>query len=48
VVVLTVRDQMGERELPLRPMRTVGGDPLGTNYLERANELQRRIQNLSA
>lgn len=43
IVVLTVRDRLGERELPLRPVRTVSGDPLGSNYVARAHELQRRI-----
>jgi hypothetical protein len=43
LVVLKVRDKMGEREVPLRPVRTVAGDALGGNYMERANELWRRI-----
>jgi hypothetical protein len=43
LVVLKVRDRLGERELPLRPVRTVAGDPLGGNYMERAHELARRI-----
>jgi hypothetical protein len=43
LVVLTVRDRMGNRELPLRPVRTVAGDPLGGNYVERAFELHKRI-----
>jgi hypothetical protein len=48
VVVLKFREpELGEREVPLRPMRTVGGDPLGGNYVERANELHRRIASLS-
>jgi hypothetical protein len=36
LVVLKLRDRLGERELPLRPVRTVSGDPLGGNYVERA------------
>jgi hypothetical protein len=43
LVVLTVRDRMGNRELPLRPVRTIVGDPLGGNYMERAHELHKRI-----
>lgn len=43
LVVLSVRDQMGPREIPIRPIRTVAGDPLGRNYVERADALQRRI-----
>jgi hypothetical protein len=43
LVLLLVRDRLGERELPLRPVRTVAGDALGGNYVERAHELQRRI-----
>jgi hypothetical protein len=43
LVVLKVRDRLGERELPLRPVRTVGGDAMGGNYIERARELERRI-----
>jgi hypothetical protein len=43
LVILKVRDRLGERELPLRAVRTVAGDPLGGNYMERADELQRRI-----
>jgi hypothetical protein len=43
VVVLTVRADLGERELPLRPVRTISGDALGGNYVERAHELHRRI-----
>jgi hypothetical protein len=46
LVILMVRDRMGERELPLRPVRTVSGDPLGGNYVARAQELQRRILNM--
>lgn len=48
VVVLTFRDPegLGEREVPLRPMRTIGGDPLGGNYVERAHELKRRLATL--
>jgi hypothetical protein len=42
------RDGLGEKETPFRPMRTVAGDPLGTNYLERAEELHRRIQSCSS
>jgi hypothetical protein len=50
VVVIRFRESggLGEREAPLRPMRTVGGDPLGGNYLERAHELERRIQDVLA
>ena len=43
LVVLKVRDRLGEREVPLRPVRTVAGDALGGNYMERAHELERRI-----
>jgi hypothetical protein len=43
LVVLKLRDQLGERELPLRPVRSVSGDPLGGNYVERAQELRERI-----
>jgi hypothetical protein len=43
LVLLRVRDRLGERELPLRPVRTVAGDPLGGNYVERAHELHRRV-----
>jgi hypothetical protein len=43
IVILRVRDSLGEREIPLRPVRTVAGDPLGGNYMERAHELQRRM-----
>jgi hypothetical protein len=43
LVVLKVRDRLGERELPLRPVRTGARDPLGGNYTERAHELQRRM-----
>jgi hypothetical protein len=43
LVVLKVRDRLGEREVPLRPVRTVAGDALGGNYMERAQELERRI-----
>jgi hypothetical protein len=43
LVVLVVRDRLGERELPLRPVRTIAGDPLGGNYMERARALQERI-----
>ncbi len=46
VVVLKVRDRMGEREIPLRPVRTVSGDALGGNYVERARELCERIERL--
>jgi hypothetical protein len=42
------RDGLGEREVPVRPMRAVSGDPLGGNYMERAEELQRRILKLSS
>jgi hypothetical protein len=49
LVVTTFRDdRMGEREVPFLPRRTVAGDPLGGNYVERANELQRRIRSLTA
>ncbi len=41
------RDGLGEREVPFRPMRTVAGDPLGLNYVERANNLHQRIKSLS-
>lgn len=43
LVLLKVCDRLGEREIPLRPVRTVAGDPLGANYVERAHELQRRV-----
>jgi hypothetical protein len=43
LVVLTVRDRLGSRELPLRPVRTIAGDALGGNYMERARELWRRV-----
>jgi hypothetical protein len=43
LVVLTVRDRLGDREVPLRPVRTVAGQRLGGNYMARAQELQRRI-----
>jgi hypothetical protein len=43
LVVLKVRDRLGERELPLRPVRTVAGDAMGGNYMERARELERRL-----
>ncbi len=46
LVVLKYRDELGERELPLRPVRTVAGDPLGTNHVERARELRRWLQPL--
>jgi hypothetical protein len=46
LVVVMVRDHLGEREVPLRPVRTVGGDPMGADYIERAHELQRRILSL--
>jgi hypothetical protein len=47
VLVLSVRDNLGPREIPLRPIRTVAGDPLGANYVERAAALQRLIGELS-
>jgi hypothetical protein len=47
LVVLSARDHMGPREIPIRPIRTVAGDPLGGNYVERSRELQRRIIELS-
>jgi hypothetical protein len=48
-VVITFRDdRLGEREVPFLPRRTVAGDPLGTNYVERANELQRRVLSLTS
>jgi hypothetical protein len=44
-VALSFRDErIGEREAPLLPRRTISGDNLGTNYVERAHELYRRIQ----
>lgn len=43
VVLVTVRDSMGEREIPLRPVRTIGGDTLGSDFAARAYELERRI-----
>jgi hypothetical protein len=46
LVVLKLRDRMGERELPLRPVRTVSGDALGGNYVERAKELRERIMEI--
>ncbi|HEV3260396.1 MAG TPA: hypothetical protein VG013_26305 [Gemmataceae bacterium] len=47
--VITFRDdRVGKREVPLLPRRTVSGDTLGGNYVERAHELQRRILSLSA
>jgi hypothetical protein len=46
LVVLSVRDHLGPREIPIRPIRTVAGDPLGRNYVERASALQRRIEDL--
>jgi hypothetical protein len=48
LTVLTIRDHLGQREIPFRPVRTVGGDPLGNNYYERAEALQRRIAALLA
>ncbi|MCI0458603.1 MAG: hypothetical protein L0Z62_16695 [Gemmataceae bacterium] len=48
VVTFRERDGLGKREVPFRPMRTVSGDPLGGNYVERAQELQRRILSLSS
>jgi hypothetical protein len=46
-VVLTFHDErIGEREVPLLPRRTIAGANLGTNYVERANELYRRLQSL--
>jgi hypothetical protein len=42
-VVLKVRDRLGERELPLGSVRTVAGDAMGGNYMERARKLERRI-----
>ena len=49
LVILTVRDErVGEREIRLLPRRTVAGDALGGNYLERAHELHRRIGSLAA
>jgi hypothetical protein len=48
-VVLTFRDErIGEREAPLLPRRTIGGADLGANYVERSNELYRRLQSLLA
>jgi hypothetical protein len=49
VVVVRFQDKDGlsDRELPLRPMRTVGGYAMGGNYVERAEELQRRIYSLA-
>jgi hypothetical protein len=48
-VVVTFRDErVGEREVPLVPRRTVAGDTLGGNYVERAQALQQRILSLSA
>jgi hypothetical protein len=48
-VVLTFQDEkIGEREVPLLPRRTIAGANLGTNYVERANELYRRMQSLLA
>jgi hypothetical protein len=46
LVVLKLRDRLGERELPLRPVRTVSGDSLGGNYVERAKELRERIMEM--
>jgi hypothetical protein len=46
LVVRSVRDPLGPREIPIRPMRTVAGDPLGRDYVERASALQRRILDL--
>lgn len=46
LVVPSVRDHMGPREIPIRPIRTVVGDPLGRNYVERAGALQQRITDL--
>lgn len=46
LLVIKVRDRLGEREIPIRPVRTVAGDSLGGNYMERAHELQRRIANV--
>ncbi|MBI3410644.1 MAG: hypothetical protein HY040_20095 [Planctomycetes bacterium] len=43
LVIIKVRDRMGEREIPLRPVRTVAGDALGGNYMARAHELNRRL-----
>lgn len=50
VVVVTFRDRegLGDREVPFCPRRTVAGDPLGNNYMEKAHELLRRIQTLLA
>jgi hypothetical protein len=46
-VVLKFRDErIGEREAPLLPRRTISGNHLGTNYVERAHELHRRIQSV--
>jgi hypothetical protein len=38
---------IGERELPLRAVRTVARPALGRNYVERAKELRRRISVVS-
>jgi hypothetical protein len=46
LVVRSVRDPLGPREISIRPIRTVTGDPLGRNYVERAGALQRRILDL--
>jgi hypothetical protein len=46
LVVLKLRDRLGDRELPLRPVRTVSGDSLGGNYVERAKELRERIMEM--
>ncbi len=43
LLVVKLRDSMGEREIPLRPLQAISGDPLGTNYIDKANELRRRI-----
>jgi hypothetical protein len=43
VVVSFRDDRLGEREVPFLPRRTVAGDTLGANYVERARELDRRI-----
>jgi hypothetical protein len=48
IVVLNIRDdRVGEREVPLLPRRTVSGNALGGNYVERAHELERRILGLN-
>ena len=44
LTVLRAAGPSGERELPLRPLRTLGGDPLGTNYGQKADALRGRIR----